>query len=366
VINEVLGSTTTDDVEFIELLGEPGLALTGLSLVIVEGDNGNSKLGNFDRRIDFGAADIIGDDGLFLIGNTLVQGEYGVTPDFITDPGENFVENSAYTIALVETSTITGSSATGGETVIDAVGVADPGGSNTFFFNAPVVGPDGSFLPAGFRRVPDGSSNFELADFFLGPGNTPGEFNDPSDAPSLGPSAVPSAHPTRSDCLDVKLECPDTFAPSLSPRTSSKSSKRSSRRIPVCLFNDGLSKKSKAAIDPGFATVCIDQDKVDSADDFFECGCCSSAQEANRPDFCDGERIPPIFPGIECGAAEPCSVSSKKSKSKRRRLSSKKGSGITVCKAVSLWESESACVDPDAPISADVFLGCGACPFYSR
>jgi hypothetical protein len=69
LLNEVLASHTgTDTTEFIELFGIPGTSLDGLSLIVVESDAGTSQ-GNIDRRIDFGAADRLGSNGFYLIGN---------------------------------------------------------------------------------------------------------------------------------------------------------------------------------------------------------------------------------------------------------------------------------------------------------
>ncbi|NEP70434.1 MAG: ExeM/NucH family extracellular endonuclease [Okeania sp. SIO2G4] len=177
VINEVLGSTTGTDVEFIELFGQAGTSLDGLSIIVVESDAGSSN-GNIDKRVDLGAEDVIGDNGFFLIGNTqiLENSVYGVTPN--QEISSNFVENSSYTIALVETSSLAGSSVSGSEVVIDTVGVTDGGTTDSFFFNAPVLGPDGSFLPAGVRRVADGVDtdtigDWVFGDFSLGSDNTP-------------------------------------------------------------------------------------------------------------------------------------------------------------------------------------------------
>lgn len=175
VINEVLGSTTGDDVEYIELFGEPGTSLDGHSIIVVESDAGSSN-GTIDKQVDLGPEDVIGDNGFFLIGNSLVEGAYAVTPD--KEIESNFVENSSYTIALVETSSITGSSVSGSEVVVDAVGVTDGDAGDTFFFNAPVLGPDGNFLPAGVRRVENGvntntAADWVLGDFNLGSDNTP-------------------------------------------------------------------------------------------------------------------------------------------------------------------------------------------------
>ncbi len=169
LINEVLGSTVGTDVEFIELYGTPGASLAGLSLIVVESDDEPTN-GSIDFRYDFSAGDALGDNGFFLIGNDLVEGEYSITPNRLIR--RNAIENSSYTIALVETSTVAGSSITGSETVLDALGVTDGEADSFFAFGAPVIGPDGSFLPAGGRRAIDGvdtntAADWVFADFFL-------------------------------------------------------------------------------------------------------------------------------------------------------------------------------------------------------
>ncbi|MGB3409380.1 MAG: ExeM/NucH family extracellular endonuclease [Jannaschia sp.] len=175
VINEFVGSTTGSDVEFIELFGEPGTSLAGLSILVVESDVGTST-GVIDARFDLPEDAVIGENGFYLIGNNLVSAQYGVTPD--AEIAQNFIENSSYTLALVETS---GAGAVGdqagSETVIDSVGVSDGGAEDTFAFGAPVIGPEGVFLPAGGVRIVDGvdtdtPEDFAFADFGL-TGNTP-------------------------------------------------------------------------------------------------------------------------------------------------------------------------------------------------
>jgi predicted extracellular nuclease len=177
VINEVLASHTgTDDTEYVELYGTPGKSLEGLSLLVVEGDAGVSQ-GTIDFRLDFTAVNKIGANGFFLVGNPAgLLSNYGVTPDI--DISNSTLENSSLTLALVETSSITGSTVSGSEVVSDAVALTDGGAGDTFFFSAPVVGPDGSFFPAGARRVTDGVdtdavSDWVIADFGLGSSNTP-------------------------------------------------------------------------------------------------------------------------------------------------------------------------------------------------
>ncbi|SNS31135.1 5'-nucleotidase C-terminal domain-containing protein [Tropicimonas sediminicola] len=169
-LNRVVGSTTGADAEFIEIFGTPGESLEGLSLIVVESDAGSSN-GTIDFRLDLDASAVIGDTGFFLLGNNLVAGAYGVTPDY--EIAQNAIENSSYTIALVQTSSLAGGSVTGGEVVVDAVAVTDGGASDSFFFGAPVIGPDGSFLPAGFIRLVDGegstAADFRFADFNIDP-----------------------------------------------------------------------------------------------------------------------------------------------------------------------------------------------------
>ncbi|HBY99317.1 MAG TPA: hypothetical protein DEP84_36155 [Chloroflexi bacterium] len=177
LINEVLASHTgTDDTEYIELFGTPGTPLSGLSLLVVEGDAGAGP-GTIDRRIDFKPFHTIGPNGFFLVGNCAgLPAHYGVTPD--TAISDNFLENSSLTVALVETASLSGGLVSSGEIVHDAVALTDGGTSDVFFFDAPVIGPDGAFFPAGARRVTDGgdtdtAGDWTIADFFLGPSNTP-------------------------------------------------------------------------------------------------------------------------------------------------------------------------------------------------
>jgi predicted extracellular nuclease/2',3'-cyclic-nucleotide 2'-phosphodiesterase (5'-nucleotidase family) len=176
VINEVLASHTgPDDTEFFELFGAPGASLAGLSLIGADSDVGRG--GEIDSRFDFAAGDVIGDNGFFLVGNPVGLAEnYGVTPD--REIGADFFENSSATYALVETASLAGDAVTGDEVVLDAVAADDGEGDDVFFFDAPVLGPDGSFFPAGLRRVEDGvdtdtAADWAFADFALGDANTP-------------------------------------------------------------------------------------------------------------------------------------------------------------------------------------------------
>jgi predicted extracellular nuclease len=176
LLNEILASHTgTDDTEFVELYGTPGTSLDGLSLIIVESDA--FAAGTIDRRIDFKPFQKIGPNGFFLIGNCLgLDSNYGVTPDKAIFT--NYIENSSLTAALVETATLSGDNVSGLESVLDTVALWDGDDGDLFFFDAPVLGPDGDFFPAGAHRVIDGMDtdtvdDWVFADFFLGLTNTP-------------------------------------------------------------------------------------------------------------------------------------------------------------------------------------------------
>ncbi|UCG24342.1 MAG: hypothetical protein JSW55_19850 [Chloroflexota bacterium] len=178
LINEFLASHTgTDDTEYVELYGNPGDSLNGLSLIVVEGDAFNP--GNIDRRFDFKPFHEIGANGFFLYGNCGgLASNYSAVPD--ASLFTNYFENSSLTLALVETSSVgeEDTTITGEEVVLSAIALSDGDSGDEFFFDAPVLGPDDTFFPAGARRLEDGVdtgtvADWEFADFFLPGDNTP-------------------------------------------------------------------------------------------------------------------------------------------------------------------------------------------------
>jgi hypothetical protein len=185
VLNEVLvHHTDNDTTEFIELYGEPGTLLDGLSLVVVEGDGASA--GTIDLRVDLPSGSHLGGNGFYLVGNAAgLSAHYGVVPDVPLLPvvgfeAVGFMENGSQTIALVETAGLgaVGDQVIGGENVLDAVGFWDGGATDSWAFDAPVLELWDGFLPPGAHRVADGQDadspeDWELADYYLGNGNTP-------------------------------------------------------------------------------------------------------------------------------------------------------------------------------------------------
>ena len=177
VINDVLFSTIDADVEFVELFGTPGASLEGLSLISF---NANSaEAGDLNLQIDFTAGQVLGDNGFLLLGNDLVSGAFGVTPNILLT--DSF-ENDDQIFALVQTDTLVVNGGTvvddANTIVVDGVGFSDADGDFTNFFNLPTVGPDGTFLAPGGVRNTDGvdtdsASDFAIGNFNIGAPNSP-------------------------------------------------------------------------------------------------------------------------------------------------------------------------------------------------
>ncbi len=197
LLNEVLISHmgSPDDTEYAELYGTPGASLAGLSLLVVEGDSSTGP-GTVDQRLDFDAGAHLGGNGFYLVGNPVGLGtHYGVTPD--VSIGNDWFENGSQTVALVKTASAPapGSPVTGSETVLDAVAFSDGGPTDIWYFGAPLPGLDDGFLPAGARRASDGvdtdtAADWVLADYQLGPTNTPTAAS-PYDAPPTADCGAP-------------------------------------------------------------------------------------------------------------------------------------------------------------------------------
>lgn len=159
-----------DTTEFIELQGTPGTSLNQHMLLVVDGDSVNA--GVLDRAIDLSGF-VIPASGFFVLGDTAL-----VPKDFDLGAYDQ-IENGTTTFYLVTTTqpatftSMVGTriTVTGNFTVIsnfatiqDMVAIADADYPtlDVVYDLAPVVGPDGVFMPAGIARcsnAPNGWSS---------------------------------------------------------------------------------------------------------------------------------------------------------------------------------------------------------------
>ena len=205
-INEIYASHDgTDDQEYVELFGKPGLSLDGYVLCIIEGD-GTSAFGTLDRAYDL-SGNTIPADGFFVLGDDAVA---NLDLELGTD---NIIENGTGTVYLVNgdllsLAALLGTDVDGDDdgntditllaSIVDSIGVGDGGfgtGDQTFD-GVDTIGPEiaTGFGPAGIFRVSDFPGDWEdkvFLDFSDGDNiimpRTPGTENSGLFvAPSLG------------------------------------------------------------------------------------------------------------------------------------------------------------------------------------
>lgn len=180
-INEVLGSTTSSDSEFIELYnsGPGSVDISGWTIELWDSDSGGS-FGGSDGSSPYviPAATSLPAGGYYLIAGPQFTTDFGILPDLSI--ANNAIENSSYTMILTDAATAP----------IDSIFVNDGGAGDAAnragaaFAPGATVGPDGTFLPAGFYRVGDGGSSFGFLEFSPKPAAsaTPGAENLPEPA----------------------------------------------------------------------------------------------------------------------------------------------------------------------------------------
>lgn len=204
LINEVVidsRGTNTTEKEFIELYSsQPNLSLSGLSVITIEGvmvPSENINPGQILRRFDLPLDAKTDDRGFYLIANEQTRDGYRITPDFIFKT-EQRLTNEPQTIALLKTAVtpavgkIIQPSDSISQGLYDAVALADANPGASFYLNAPVLGPDRTFLAAGAVRIRDGvktgdKSDWALADIEAPPTPT---YNTPGMPNQIGGAAV--------------------------------------------------------------------------------------------------------------------------------------------------------------------------------
>ncbi|MEM6749505.1 MAG: PEP-CTERM sorting domain-containing protein [Planctomycetota bacterium] len=202
-INEVLGSTSGSDWEFIEIYSDAGpVDLTGYSIELWDSDNGGS-FGGADGSSPYALSGSTDADGFYLAIGGLALAGYG-SPAFEQALPANAVENSSYTIILKDDL----------GAIVDSVFVTDGGAGDVAneagnpLVPGATVGPDGTFVPAGFFRTTDGGATFGLLSFGTGDlndgtaeGGTPGVTNvipEPASLALLGLGGLIAARRRRS------------------------------------------------------------------------------------------------------------------------------------------------------------------------
>lgn len=190
-INELLGSTASEDCEFIELrnTGSKEVDLEGWTIELWDSDadqafgtpDGDSPI-KLRGRIDAG--------GFFLLANAEFGKHHTITPD--QQMKNNAIENSSYTIVLKDDL---------GE-IRESVFVTDGGESDKPNINGRPIEPDATirgindrFIPPGFARLPDvdGDRVYALLKFspVPSPDATPGRPN----LTTLRPAASSNSEP---------------------------------------------------------------------------------------------------------------------------------------------------------------------------
>ena len=204
-INEIFASQTgTDDQEYIELVGTPGMSLDGWMVVILDGDS--FAAGILDRAWDL-SGHTMPADGYFVMGDLAVANmDYDLAQGPHNGGVDNNIENGTDTVYLLTTTDVlfieglhnqdldldddlvtTLAQFPGTIDLKEVIGLWDgdgAAGGDEVFDGALELGPDlsGPWLPAGVFR-PDDYPNCwcsdEWLDFFLA-GLTPGTQNPSS------------------------------------------------------------------------------------------------------------------------------------------------------------------------------------------
>jgi predicted extracellular nuclease len=157
VINEFSASTAGTDVEYVELLVEPGTDISGYRVLEIEGDAG-STVGVVDHVISFGAPDADGRSLTWLSANDLENGTVSLllVTGFTGALGDDLDADDDGAIDAVD-----------GLTVLDSVAVDDGGAGDLAYGDTVLtVAYDGAaFAPGGASRIPDGTDTGTTADW---------------------------------------------------------------------------------------------------------------------------------------------------------------------------------------------------------
>jgi hypothetical protein len=151
-INEFCANdVSTDDQEFIELTGDPGMSLNGYSIVLIEGE-GTGK-GVVDKIISLSGYTMPA-DGYFVIGDALTTPDLTQTAGFIENGGNNIILFQGTLAVVVGNDIDTDDDCVadvelGTGTVVDGVGYGYNSADDCCtYYGIPAVGPDVTYDPA--------------------------------------------------------------------------------------------------------------------------------------------------------------------------------------------------------------------------
>ncbi|WP_353814467.1 ExeM/NucH family extracellular endonuclease [Agromyces sp. SYSU T00266] len=156
VINEFSASTAGTDVEYVEILVEPGTDVSGFRVLEIEGDS-NSTMGVVDEIVSFDPADGSGRSLAWLPANALENGTVSLllVSGFTGALGDDLDADDDGTLDAA------------GFELLDSVAVNDGGAGDLAYGDTVLtVGYDGlSFAPGGASRIPDGVDTDSTADW---------------------------------------------------------------------------------------------------------------------------------------------------------------------------------------------------------
>ena len=211
-INEIyISHDGTDDQEMLEIRGTPFASLDNYMVLVVEGDS--TKAGWLDRAWDL-TGQTVPVDGYYCLGDTAVTER-----DF--DLGaSNRLENGTNTFYLIQAkdpssitalvgsdvdsdkNLITDIATNNGVTIVDIIGVVDPGypATDKIYDRATAIGPNGRYGPPGVFRDETTATNAWCMQIFL-------DFDDVVNANAIRTPGAPNTTCTSASVTLVGDSC---------------------------------------------------------------------------------------------------------------------------------------------------------------
>ena len=168
-INELrIDQPSTDNDEYVELFGEPGASLDGLSFMVIGDGSGGS--GTIEALVDL-SGNTLDENGFFLIAEaTFSLGTADLTTALNFENSDNVthlvVRNTSLSVGDdVDTDDDGIVDVSGLEDVVDSVALIESVGTGELVYSTTVVGPNGTFVPAHVYRDADGTGEFQIGEF---------------------------------------------------------------------------------------------------------------------------------------------------------------------------------------------------------